>query len=152
PNFVLANGRWGLTVSAGRSPVASGYARLDCSQPVTATLIYSLVEKDQTTTLGIATEFPAPPTTYAMFPLSFVSGRRTRFAISNDNDIVANFTVQYTDINGNIYAQIVEVPARSQLVRFVDELFTVPNTSSTGSLEIVSLSGAKFSVTGLVFA
>jgi hypothetical protein len=86
-----------------------------------------------------------------MFPVLLVPGLRTGFAIANDNDTTANFTVQFTDINGHVTGQILQVAARSQYVRFVDEIFTVPNIG-TGALEILSQSGPKFSATGLLFA
>jgi len=150
-SFDLASREWSYAIEAFKSPVASGYARLDCSQPVTAALIYSLVATDETTTLGMATVFSAPSTNYAMFPVLLNSGLRTGIALANDNDTVAYLTVQFTDSNKNVMSRIIQVAARSQYVRFLDQWLTVPSMGS-GTLEIFSPSGPEFRVTGLLFA
>jgi len=149
-SFELASREWLYGIEAFNSPVASGYARLDCSQPVTAAIIYSLVATDETTTLGMATVFSAPPTNYAMFPVLLNSGR-TGIALANDNDTTAYVTVQFTDSNKNVMSRIIQVAARSQYVGFLDQWVTVPSSGS-GTLEIFSPSGPEFSVTGLLFA
>ena len=150
-SFDLDSRAWAYAIEAFKSPVASGYARLDCSRPVTAALIYSLVATDETTTLGMATVFSAPPTNYAMFPVLLNSGLRTGVALANDNDTPAYFTVQFTDSNKNVMSRIIQVAARSQYVGFLDQWLTVPSTGS-GTLEIFSPSGMEFSATGLLFA
>src|SRR5262249_36802927 len=93
----LASGAWAGFLTSGEGALAQGYARLDCSQPVSAALIYQLVSKDGLTTLGMATVFSSPAVNYAMYPVFMTPGSRTGIALANDNDVPANFTIQFTD-------------------------------------------------------
>jgi hypothetical protein len=61
-------GSWQEISTRGQDVVASGYARLDCSQPVFASLTYSL-QSANGTPLGIATIPGAPIASNALIPM-----------------------------------------------------------------------------------
>jgi len=86
----------------------------------------------------MATVFSAPPTSYTMFPVLITPGLRMGVAVANDNDVTANFTMQFTDSAGHITGRVVAIPARSQYVHYLDEILTLPTAPSTGSFEIIS--------------
>jgi hypothetical protein len=149
--FLVASRSVLSLLQASNNPAASGYARLDCSQPVTAALIYKLTANDGTTTLGMATVFSSPATNYMLFPVLFPSSLRTGVAIANDNDMPLDVTVRFTDSNKTVTAQMIQIPARSQRVGFVDEILGLASLAS-GVLEIYSEPGPQFNAVGLVFA
>ncbi len=148
-SFTVPNGYWYVTMTLGQGSVASGYARLDCSQPVYANLIYSLERPDQTTA-GMATVFSSPLTKYAHLPVLLSPGLYYGIAIANDNDSTTTVSLLFT-INGQTTGRQMPIAPRSQLVGFVNQYLSIP-TSGLGTLEILSQSGQNFSVVGLLFS
>ncbi|PYS18616.1 MAG: hypothetical protein DMG11_32935 [Acidobacteria bacterium] len=59
---------WETISTRGRDVIAAGYARLDCSQPVFASLTYSF-QSANGTSLGIATVPGAPVASNALIPM-----------------------------------------------------------------------------------
>jgi hypothetical protein len=150
-SFPLRSGSSGYLLESSKNPVSSGYARLDCAQPVTAALIYRLISNDGITTSGMATVFSSPPTNDVIF-LALSSELRTGIALANDNDAPIDVTVQFTDVSQKVIKRIIHIQARSQYVGFVDEMLGVASIGQ-GTVEIFTTqSGPQFSATGLVFA
>jgi len=148
--FTLANGFWTINATRGLgSSLASGYARLNCSQPVYANLIYALTRPDQTVA-GMATVFSSPLTTYALLPALLDGSLRYGFAIANDNSTTTTVSLLFTS-NGQTTGKQIPISPRSQLVGFVDQYLSIPS-SGAGTLEILSQSGQQFSVVGLLFS
>src|SRR6185369_6189863 len=71
----------------GQDVIGTGYARLDCSQPVVASLTYSILSAAGTT-LGIANVPSAPIASVALIPMVLNGRYRYGIAIANDNDAV----------------------------------------------------------------
>src|SRR5215813_823548 len=69
----------------GRDVIGTGYARLDCSQPVVASLTYSLLSATGTP-LGIATVPSAPLASLALLPMVLNGRSRYGIAMANDTD------------------------------------------------------------------
>src|SRR5215475_12884663 len=70
----------------GQDAVTNGYARLDCSQPVFASLTYSQQAPDSKS-LGVATITGAPTAARALIPMVLNGRYRYAIAIANDNDV-----------------------------------------------------------------
>jgi hypothetical protein len=142
---------WTMLSTRGQDAIASGYAVLTCSQPVFASLTYSLSAADGTP-LGGATVLSARQASYALLPMALNGHYRYGIAIANDNDapLVAALIVSGVPGSGG---RTIQVPARSQYLTFVDEVFDLP-AQGTGMLEIVAngtTGSANFNVTGLRF-
>jgi hypothetical protein len=152
PAITVPSNSWSVIDTRGVDPLAVGYARLDCSQPVTASLTYSLLTPAGTTA-GMATVFSAPASSYAMHPLLLAGGVHYGVALANDSDATAVLTLLYTDaLSGGSSGRTIEIPPRSQRTGFVDQFVTVP-AEGEGTLEIeaVGTGPASFRITGLLF-
>jgi hypothetical protein len=134
-SFTISNRNWYMTLAASHYPLAVGYARLDCSVPVTAGLIYEFVAADQSTTLASSAVFAAPLTVYAVFPAILRPGWRTALNIVNDSDIPAGYTVAFTDATGHTSTTNIVIPARVHFARFVSEILNVPPGPGLGTIE-----------------
>jgi len=69
----------------GEDVIDTGYARLDCSQPVVASLTYSILSATGTP-LGIATVPAAPIASVASVPMVLNGRSRYGIAMANDTD------------------------------------------------------------------
>jgi hypothetical protein len=137
----------------GQGALATGYGRLDCSHPVTASLTYSLFASTGARA-GMATVFPAAAVSYAMHRVLLDGRLRYGIAIANDSDAPGSYFVEYSDSAPGRPSGIrkIEVPPRSRYTAFVDEIVTLPAQGS-GKLEITALGtgAASFRVTLLLF-
>ena len=147
-SFTLKEGDMQLNITAGANPLVSGYATLTCSQPVQASLIYRSSTPGGLTS-GMATVFSAPRATYAGIPLLSGASVRVGLAVANTAGapIMVNFLLKFDD--GTTNGKAVQIPANSQMVRFIDELVDVPAGTSPTNFEMSSAS--PFFVTGLLF-
>jgi hypothetical protein len=151
--FALSAYSWTVIVTTTSNPLASGYARLNCSAPVTASLFYASTFANGVGTAGMATVSSAPSSSYALIPMLVVTGLRYAVALANDSDSSATVRVHFTNSSGQTTSQNISIPARSQYVRFVDEIFTIPRseTVAVGTFEVEATIG-RFYLTGLMFA
>jgi len=147
-SFTLSVGYTQLNITTGTNSIVSGFGTLRCSQPVQASLIYTSSAPTGVTS-GMATVFSAPRVTYAGIPVLSGTGLRFGIAIANtaSTPITMSFLLNLAD--GTTNGRTVQVPADSQMVRFVDELVAVPSVASLNIFEISSSS--QFYVTGLMF-
>src|SRR5262249_49331205 len=84
-SVVVQAASWETLLTRGKDPLATGYARLDCSQPVFASLTYSVLSTDGVP-LGIATVPGAPVASNALVPMVLNGRYRYGIAIANNND------------------------------------------------------------------
>src|SRR5215813_1256097 len=78
-NVQIEGGSFETITTRGEGVIDTGYARLDCSQPVVASLTYSILSATGTP-LGIATVPAAPIASVALIPL--VLNGRSRYGIA----------------------------------------------------------------------
>jgi hypothetical protein len=135
----------------GQGAVTGGYARLDCSQPVFASLTYFLQAPDSKA-LGMATITGAPVTSRTLIPMVLNGRYRYAIAIANDNDAPLVVALGLTS-SGTSQILPIQVPPRSQYVKFVNEIFNLPAEDSA-IFEILangSVGSGNFNVAGLLF-
>ena len=142
---------WQTVSTRGQDIIATGYARVDCSQPVFASLTYS-VKSANGTTLTMATVSGAPVGSHALIPMVLNGHYRYAIAIANNNDSALTALMSFT-ANGNSVVRPIQVPPRSHYIAFVDEIFNVP-ADGTGTAEILangSVGSGNFNVMALLF-
>ena len=133
----------------GEDVIGTGYARLDCSQPVVASLTYSVVSAAGKP-LGIATVPSAPIASAALIPIVLNGRYRYGIATANDND-TPQVVVFLFDSGTTSQVWTVELQPRSQYVTFVDDVFDVP-AAGLGTLRVGSVGGAmNFHIEALLF-
>jgi hypothetical protein len=135
----------------GENVVGTGYARLDCSQPVVASLTYSILSATGTT-FGIATVPSAPIASVALIPMVLNGRYRYGIATANDND-APQLVVFLFDSGAASLVRTIQVQPRSQYVVFVDEILNV-STGGLGTLRVAAVDGIssdKFYITALLF-
>jgi len=141
---------WEAITSRGRDVLATGYARIDCSQPVFASLTYSL-QSGNGAPVGIATVPGAPVASLALIPM-VLNRCRYGIALANDND-VAQLVVLLFDSGATSLVRTIQLQPRSQYVAFVDEIFNVPvdglGTLKIGAVGVVGQPG-NFNITALL--
>jgi len=146
-----ARGSIALMATAGNgSPLAAGYATLTCDRPVHAFATY-LFSSALGLTLSGASVFSSPPTTRAQLIVLNLGRFRSALAIANDTDSVARYQLAVIDIEASqtVATTTITVPARSNLPRFLDEMFPLPK-DFVGSVVITS-SSTPFSLVGLLY-
>jgi hypothetical protein len=122
---VLVQDSFFETISTrGEDVIGTGYARLDCSQPVVASLTYSMLSATGTL-LGIATVPSAPIASAALIPMVLNGRHRYGIALANDKD-AAQVVVLLFDSGATSLVRTIQLQPRSHYVAFVDELFNVP--------------------------
>ncbi|HEU5235778.1 MAG TPA: hypothetical protein VFU37_01475 [Pyrinomonadaceae bacterium] len=142
---------WQSISTRGQDVLAAGYARLNCSQPVFASLTYSL-QSANGASLGIATVPGAPVASHALIPMVLNGRYRYGIAIANDNDAPLTVALSF-ESNGTAVLRSIQVAARSHYVTFVDEIFTIP-AEGAGTFEILangSTGSDHFNITALLF-
>jgi hypothetical protein len=151
-SITVQSASWEAISTRGEDALATGYARLDCSQPVFASLTFS-VQSANGVPLGIATVPGAPLASHALLPMVLNGRYRYGIAIANNNDGQLSAVISLT-ANGAAVLRSVQIPGRSHYVVYVDEIFSVP-PQGMGTLEILA-NGAttgsdNFNITALVF-
>jgi hypothetical protein len=123
-SFLVQQSFFETISSRGEDVVDTGYARLDCSQPVVASLTYS-INSATGAPLGIATVPGAPVASVALIPMVLNGRYRYGIALANDNDAPQVVVILFDSGATSLVRTIVLQP-RSQYVAFVDEIFNVP--------------------------
>jgi hypothetical protein len=89
---------------------------------------------------------------HALIPMLLNGRYRFGIALANDNDAPLLVSLTFTSA-GNFQGLMIQVPARSQYVKFVDEIFSVPS-EGMGTFELLangSIGSGDFNVMGLLF-
>jgi len=149
-NIIVQPSSFVTIATRGQDAVADGYARLDCSQPVFASLTYFLQEPNSTP-VGMATVTGTPATSRGLIPMVLNGRYRYGIAIANDNDAPLIAAVSFSSSTTSQILPI-QLPPRSQYVKFVDEIFNLP-AEGLATFEILAngSGSANFNVTGLLF-
>jgi hypothetical protein len=136
----------------GEDTIDAGYARLDCSLPVVATLTYSIFSPTGAP-LGIATVPSAPSAPVVLIPIVLNGRYRYGIALANDNDAL-QVVVLLFDSGSTSLVHTIQLQPKSQYVAFVDEVFNNVPTTGLGTLRIGAEKGLgsdNFHVTALLF-
>jgi len=149
-NVSVPGASWEAISSRGQDVLATGYARLDCSQPVFASLTYSL-QSGNGAPLGMATVPGAPVTSHALIPMILNGRYHYGVAVANNNDAPLTALLSFTS-NGTTVLRSLQVDGRSHYVAFVDEMFSVPREGA-GTLEILAndVGSGNFNIMALLF-
>jgi len=136
------------TLSTGNLlALTSGYATLNCSQPVAANVAYAYASLSAV--LSGATVFSTPPATRAQ--LLSLAGTRLAFAISNDTDGTGQYQIRLTTSGGQtVTTGNLSLAPRSNVARFIDEVLDVP-AGFAGAFTVTGSVSSPFSLLGLVF-
>jgi hypothetical protein len=150
-SVVVQPASWEAISTRGQDALATGYARVDCSQPVFASITFSS-KSASGAPVGIATVPAAPLASNALIPMLLDGQSRYAVAVANNNDAQLVIAIIFTS-NGSSVLKPVQVPARSHYVTFIDDIFSVPAQGS-GTLEILangSVGSGNFNITALLF-
>jgi len=147
----LAPSAWYLAETGGTQGFASGYASLSCSAPVAAHALYSFYDRNGNK-VGEGTVFSALRGSLVQLLDDQRSGARLGLAITNDNDFSVTYSVSALDANGQLVGSTsIRVGARSTVLKFVDELVSIPS-DYIGQVLVGSSSGQAVYVIGLRFS
>ena len=144
-SFTVQPSSFETITTRGEDVIDTGYVRVDCSQPVVASLTYSIP-------LGIATVPSAPVASVVLIPMVLNGRYRYGIAIANDNDEV-QVVVSLFDSGATSQVYTIPMQPRSQYVKFLDEIFDVP-TAGLGTFRIGAVPGGgpgNFHITALLF-
>jgi hypothetical protein len=150
-SVVVESGFFETIATRGENVLGIGYARLDCAQPVVASLTYSIVS-GAGTPIGIATVPAAPVASFALIPMVFTGRQRYAIALANDNDALQLVVILF-DSGATSLIRTIELQPKSQYVAFVDEIFKVP-AAGLGTLRIGAIEAAgpvNFYIGALLF-
>jgi hypothetical protein len=150
-NVLVEGSSFETITTRGEDAVDTGYARLDCSQPVVASLTYSVLSAAGAP-VGIATVPSAPVVSLALIPMVLNGRYRYGIALANDNE-AAQLVVILFDSGPTSLVRTIQVPPKSQYVTFVDEVFNVP-AAGLGILRIGAVEAAgpgNFRIMSLLF-
>ena len=113
------------------SALASGYATLDCTDPVVAQVLYASKDGPGTTT-GIATVFSSQAGEVFQFPV-LTPEATLGFAIANDTNSEASCrTVLQDPQRVNLGEGTLSVPPKSNVARFLHEVIPIPRGFTRG--------------------
>ena len=130
------------------SALASGYATLDCTDPVVAQVLYASRDGSGTTT-GMATVFSSQAGGVFQFPV-LTPDASLGIAIANDTDMEASchFVLDSPELQ-NLGQATLPVPSKSNVAQFLSEVIPVPDGFTEGSATVSCDQGV--SVIGLQF-
>jgi hypothetical protein len=150
-SFTVQPSSFETITTRGEDVISTGYARVDCSQPVVASLTYSILAPTGTP-LGITTVPSAPVASVVLIPMVLNGRYRYGIAIANDND-ATQVVVALFDLGATSQVYTIPMQPKSQYVKFVDEIFDVP-PAGLGTLRIGAVPGGgpgNFHTTALLF-
>ena len=117
------------------SAVASGYATLDCVNPVVAQVVFAWTGGAERPT-GMATVFSSQATELVQFPVLTASGT-VGFAIANDTNGEAACRIVLEDTERmSLGAGAITVPAKTNVARMLHEAVSIPEGFHGGTARI----------------
>ena len=115
--------------------VASGYATLDCVNPVVAQVLFARVGGGMRPT-AMATVFSSPAATGFQFPV-LTPAATLGFAIANDANSEASCRIRLVDPQGTILGEaMLSVPMQSNKAQSLYEAIAIPGTFLEGSAKV----------------
>ncbi len=118
------------------SPLASGYATLDCTEPVVAKVVFASIGSSGTPT-GMATVFSSQAGTVFQFPV-LTPEATLGFAIANDTNAAADCSIVLEDPQRTNQGRArFAVPSKSNWAgRLLDQIIPVPPTFRGGTATV----------------
>ena len=117
------------------SALASGYATLDCVNPVVAQVVFAWIGSAGTPT-GMATVFSSQTATVFQFPV-LTPAATLALAIANDANSEASCRVRLADPEGTILGEaMLSVPMKSNHAELLNEAIPIPETFLEGSAKV----------------
>jgi hypothetical protein len=133
----------------GQDVMSTGYARLDCSLPVVASLTYSILSPTGTT-LGLATVPSAPLASVVSIPMVLNGQYRYGIALANDSDAAQLIAILF-DSDATSLVRVMQLQPRSHYTSFADEIFNIP-AGGLGTLRIGAIEeSGRFHITTVLF-
>ena len=156
-NFSVAGAGWNIYRSPGSQSFQGGYVTLNCNAPVTAQVLYTFFSSTGVV-LSEATVFSSPAASIAQLLTDQRNGAQLGIAIANNGSSTKEFVIVALDSSATeIGRRSVQIPGRSQIARFLNELISVPfdyvgqvliSTNSADTLDVYAI-GLRF--TGSAF-
>jgi hypothetical protein len=150
--FTLLAGGWNIYRTPGSQTFRNGYLTVNCNAAVTAQVLYTF-HADSGIVLSEATVFSSPPATYAQLLTDQRNGAQLGIAIANNENSAREFVVVAIDASDiEVGRTSLQLPGRSQIARFLNELINVPPnyigqviiyTNSTSTLDVYAI-GLRF--------
>ena len=123
---------WGTRSESG---LASGYATLDCVNPVVAQVVFATIGGSGTPT-GMATVFSSQAATVFQFPV-LTPEATLGFAIANDTNAEASCGIVLEDPQRrNLGEGTLSVPAKSNRAQLLNAAISIPGTFLGGSATV----------------
>ena len=149
---IPANGGWAYIAADPTVPTAlqSGYATLQCSADVYASLEFSLYEQGKKTGgATVASNGSWYEARYVADQIEF--GSRLGIAIANNADLPKNYRIDVRNLAGSqIATTTITVQARQSTAKFLDEIVSGTQNSLT-HVTITSTDFSSFASIGLRF-
>ena len=146
---LLGAGGYRVWPTKNASALASGYATLDCTDPVVAQVLYASRDGSGTTT-GMATVFSSQAGGGFQFPV-LTPEATLGVAIANNTNTDASCRVVLEDLDRmNVGDATISVLAKSNVARFLSQVVQVPPGFTGGSATVSC--DQQVSVIGLQFA
>ena len=147
-NFELAeNGGNLIWTSKGEPNQTFGYARLECTGPVAAQVLYSANAADELVSLAsMAGERKADRFQFTLIPQS----GSLALVVANDQATAASCRVELETPYGSTLSETsISVPAMTSVLRMADELFRIPADYTAGAVRVSC--DREVAATGLLF-
>jgi len=146
-SFTVAAGRTSVMTTPGTQSLVSGYAKLICTAPVAAQVLYGSYSATGVL-LGQATVFSSPSATIAQLLADQRNGAQLGIAIANTGTASTQFVIKAIDQNNvEVGTGTVQLAGQAQTAKFLNQLISVPS-SFVGKVQI----STNPSTVGTVFA
>ena len=146
-SFSVAAGRSSIITTPGTQNLVSGYAKLICTAPVAAQVLYGSYSATGVL-LGQSTVFSSPSATIAQLLADQRNGAHLGIAIANTATASTQFVIKAIDENNvEVGTGTVQLAGQAQTAKFLEELITVPS-AFVGKVQI----STNPSTVGTVFA
>ena len=130
-----ASGGYLVWPTRNESALASGYATLDCVNPVAAQVVFAWIGSAGTPT-GMATIFSSQTATVFQIPV-LTPAATLGLAIANDANSEASCRVRLADPEGTILGEaMLSVPMKSNHAELLNEAIPIPETFLGGSAKV----------------
>jgi hypothetical protein len=146
-------GLFRASTTGNASALTAGYSTLSCDQPTFSYVQYEFVSSDGAVQ-GTASVYSSPSGTASEFIFPTAPGYRLGVAIANDSDNSSQLTLRLGAAGANELQTTITLAPRTRIARFVDELFTVPNSFQPVALLMQSAgpTPTAFNALGLIFS
>ena len=136
--FSLPAGGWEVRKTPATQPFKGGYATLTCSSPVTAQILYTFYSAAGQV-LSEATVFSSPAATIGQLLVDQTNGSQLGLAIANHSSAMKTYLIFARTMGGTVTGETaIQIPAKSQVAKFLNELIPTIQTNFTGAVFVFS--------------